>query len=238
MNNNIIVEFPQGAGGTFLSTVLHCCIKNVPWDTNANKINFHTSADKVQNNHWFAPANNVISIDDPSARFNFWIYYFRKRVAHELISYRYQHHKWVKCPYDNLDSRGDAFWLLNQCRFIIQYKTQQRWKISWSQMLANPEASWKILQDFLDANNQPNYWNLEKWTLAVNDYRRTLSLKVYINTHHVRWQIWAIAFLQEQQITPEFDLVDNFRNLTFLNWLDSHTQPVIEATQKLIWQPG
>ena len=234
--DNVVVEYPQGAGGAFLSTVLACCITNCPWEQ--RKINFHRSPVKTQGNHWCSPANNIISIDDAGAKFNFWIYYYKKRVVHELTHYRHQQRRWVKCPYENIDSRGDAFWLLNQVNFIISYQSQQSWKISWGQMLEKPNIAWQTIQEFLEDNHQPNCWNLEKWLLAVNHYRKTLPNKVYINPFHTRWQIWAIALLQTQGIVPEFDIVDNFGKPIFKSWLENYNKDLIDQTQKLIWTPG
>lgn len=233
VNENIIVEFPHGAGGTFLSSVLACCTKNLLWQP--HKTNFHKSLYAVESNHWYEPANNIISIDHSGARYNFWIYYFKKRVVHELVSYRYQNQRWIKCPYQELDSAGDGFWLLNQCRFIIRYQSQQSWRIDWLQMLQDPSASWKTIQDFLDSNNQPNHWNLDKWKFAVDIYKQTLPKKISINCHHVRWYLWAVALLQEQGITPDFDLVNNFRTKIFYEWLNKYQTDLIETTKRYIW---
>jgi hypothetical protein len=236
MNENIIVEYPHGAGGSFLSSVLACCTTDLPWEPNI--INFHKPLHQVESNHLWEPANNIISIDSSDARYNFWIYYFKKRVAHELKYYRYKNSRWIKCPYEITDTPGDGYWLLNQCRFIIQYNSKQFWKVNWGEMVTNPAASWTTIHDFLNSNNQPNYWSLDNWVSAVEFYKKTLSKKVIINTNHVRWQIWAVALLQEQGITPDFNLIENFRNDIFLNYLNKHNQALIETTKNYVWHPG
>jgi len=236
VNSKILVEYPHGAGGAFLSRVLACCTTNLPWKP--GPINFHNLTYKVNNAHWYDDrANNIISINDSRAKYNFWIYYFRKRVVHELIHYRYQQQRWIKCPYADVTAREDGLWLLNQCRFIMQYQTNQPWKISWIEMLENPANSWKTIQNFLESNNQPNHWNIDQWNSAVDDYRKTLS-KVVINQHHARWQIWAAAVLQEQGMIPDFDLVDNFRKVEFVNWIDGHSNKLVEYTKQSLWTPG
>lgn len=236
INRDIIVEYPQGAGGAFLSTVLACCTEDLSWINRS--VNFHKTASQIAGNHWYAPANNIISIDDPGARYNFWLYYFRKRIVYELEHYRYQNKRWVKCPYENLDSRGDGFWLLNQCKFIISYQTQQPWKINWSQMITDPARVWNTVENFLEENHQPNHWKLEQWLTAVDSYKQTLSKKITINPHQVRWQIWATALLQEQGITPDFDLIDNFRSPEFLKWLNKHSQTLLNTTKEYTWCLG
>ena len=228
INNDIVVEYPQGAGGAFLSSVLACCTKDLSWTNRA--VNFHKSIYQIAGNHWFPPAGNVISIDDPGARYNFWIYYFKKRIVYELKHYRYQDKKWIQCPYETLDSRGDGFWLLNQCKFIISYQTQQSWKINWTQMITDPTTTWTTIQNFLEENYQPNHWNLQQWLTAVDSYKQTLSGKITLNPHQVRWQIWATALLQQQGITPDFDLIDNFRKPIFVAWLDKHNASLMKLT--------
>jgi hypothetical protein len=242
--NDLVVEFPHGSGGIFLSAVLGCCIKNAPWQRYTDcvplryTVNHHLTTVSARSNCVLDPAPNIISIDDPGARYNFWINYFKKRVLNELDWYRYNNRRWTKCPYQDLDSRGDAFWLINQCKFLINYRSQQPWRISWIQMLNDPASAWKVVQEYLETNNQPNYWNLTKWTEAVQEYQQTLPANIPLNTHHIKWQIWAVALLLEQRITPNFDLIDNFRNTKFLTWLDNYNQDLIKITKQCVWTPG
>lgn len=231
--NDLVVEYPHGAGGKFLSSVLACCITNVPWQPQT--VNYHRTPISVKCNHAFDPAPNIISIDDPGARYNFWINYFKKRVIYELEYYRYNNCRWIKCPYEELDSPHDAFWLINQCRFIISYQSQQPWHISWSQMLTDPASVWKIVQEYLEATNQPNYWTLSKWSEVVEEYRRTLPTKITMNTNHIKWKIWAVSLLQERGIIPNFDIIANFRKPKFLTWLDKHNQDLLEITKQYTW---
>ena len=235
---NVAVEYPQGAGGAFLSQVLACCIANQPLQSNIHGVNFHKIPLRTESQHVFTPANNVISIDDPRARYNFWIYYFRKRVALELTYYRHGKHRWIKCPYADLDHREDANWLVNQCRFIINYQSQQHWSINWIQMMENPVDVWPTVCEFLAANKEPNHWNLDRWIDAVNTYRETLRVKTQINVNQVRWQIWATALLINQKIWPDFDMIENFRNPVFVQWLKDHQSYVIGYTQQCHWPLG
>lgn len=232
--NDLVVEYPHGAGGAFLQSVLACCTQDLIWHPQA--INWHNSIHKVQGNHWFEPSNNIISLDDSGSRYNFWNNYYKKRVVHELKKTRYLNRRWIKCPYENLkSSKQDGFWLLNQCRFIINYNSQQPWKISWTGMLTDPETCWKIILEYLQANQQHNYWSMNQWISAVNIYRQTLS-KPTFNLHHSRWQIWATALLQTQGIVPDFDLMENFRKPIFLFWLNKHNDRLLDITKKCTYQ--
>jgi hypothetical protein len=237
--NEIFVESPPGAGGSFLRSVLGHCTKDLYW-ASEKRINFHGLVSvnvNVNGNHYYEPAQNIINIDSPNARYNFWINYFRKRIVYELPRYHYQGRRWIKSPNKDSTRQDDGFWILNQCRFIINYRSLQPWKISWTEMLQDPEAGWQVIQEFLDANHQHNYWRMDQWISAVNDYKQTLS-KIKINTNHVSWQIWATALLQEQGIIPSFDLIDNFRKPQFFQWLNNYQQNLVETTQKCIWTPG
>ena len=227
----------MGSGGEFLKTALACCTKNSTW-VSEQRINFHKSVNKVLGNHWSAPAQNIISIDSPDARYNFWVNYFRKKVIYELTMYRHQGKRWIKGPSNEFDIYNDSFWLLNQSRFIINYQSLQRWKINWIEMMEQPDTAWRTIQEFLDANNQPNHWNIDQWVLALDDYKQTLPKQIKINTHHLSWQIWAVALLQEQGITPPFNLIANFKTLQFFEWLNNYKEKLVETTQKCTWNPG
>ena len=234
--DDLVVEYPHGAGGTFLQSVLACSTKDLPW--HPQTINWHNSKNRVQGCHWFGPANNIISIDDSCARYNFWSNYYKKRVVHELEKSRYLGRRWIQCPYENFESvQQDGFWLLNQCRFIISYDSQQPWKISWIDMLTDPETCWKTILQYVQANHQHNYWSLDQWISAVHGYRQTLANPTF-NLHHARSQIWATALLQEQGILPNFDLMKNFRKHIFLSWLDKHHDLLLEITKKCTYIPG
>lgn len=237
VSDQVMVEYLPGSGGRFLKLVLASCMTNSAW-VPMQRVNFHNREITVLGNHHYEPANNIIGIDSSNARYNFWLNYFKKRVLHELTKYTYQGNRWIKCPDADSDVYHDGYWLLNQCRFIIDYKSIQPWKIDWVEMLQNPEASWQTIQEFLTANNQPNYWNLDQWILAVNDYKKTVFTNIKINPAHRSWQIWAVALLQEQGITPNFNLIDNFRSPCFFQWLNEYQQDLVELTKKTTFNLG
>jgi|688.fasta_scaffold742285_1 hypothetical protein len=233
---DIQVEFPHGAGGVFLSSVLGCCTQGIEWEKK-QRINFHKFPTRIPSNHLFERSSNIISIDSPLARYNFWVYYFRKRILWELPYYRYQGKKWVKCPYEDLDIKGDGFWLLNQARFIDQYVSQQPWKIDWIEMLEYPEKAWEIIDQFLESNQKNNFWTLSQWLESLNDYRCTLPKKIVINPHHIHWQIWATGILQNQDITSGID-IKNFQDKEYRQWLYSYIEKTLEYTEKRTYHTG
>jgi len=235
--SDIQVEYPHGAGGAFLSSVLGCCTQGIYWEKK-KRINFHKFPTQVENNHLFERSSNIISIDSPSARYNFWVYYFRKRILWELPYYRYQGKKWIKFPYEDLDTREDGFWLLNQARFIDHYASQQPWKINWIEMLEHPSKSWEIINQFLESNQKNNFWTLSQWLAAVDDYRETLSKKIVINPHHVHWQIWAIGVLQNQGIISEIDMLKQFQSQEYRQWLYSYLEKTLEYTEERTYRIG
>jgi hypothetical protein len=179
----------------------------------------------------FDQSPNVLAIDSPEARYNFWVYYFRKRILWELNYYRYKGMKWIKCPYQDLDIKGDGFWLLDQARFINTYECQQHWRINWTEMLDNPLGSWETIKEFLDSNGKFNFWSQSQWLEAIDDYRMTLPNKIVINPHHVHWQIWAISVLQDQGISPGIDIIQNFKNKEYKEWLYPYQENIIKYTE-------
>lgn len=234
---DIKVEYPQGAGGVFLSSVLSCCTHGVEWKK-THRVNFHNFPTQIPSGHSFDKSHSIIGIDSPLARYNFWVYYFRKRILWELPYYRYQNKKWIKCPDKNLDYRGDGFWLLDQARYIDTYICQQYWKIDWIEMIEYPEKAWDTIVKFIDSNQKHNFWTTSQWVEAVDDYRDTLSQKIAINPRHVHWQIWAIGVLQNRGITSEIDIIKNFGNQEYQQWLYSYIENTIDYTEKRTYRIG
>jgi hypothetical protein len=236
-NDDIKVQFPQGAGGVFLSSVLACCTQDIKWEKN-QRINFHAFPAQVAYSHTFKKSSNVICIDSPLARYNFWVNYFRKKILCEVPYYRYQGKKWIKSPFENLDAKKDGFWLLNQARFIDHYVCQQSWQIDWIEMLEHPAKAWETIDQFLESNQKNNFWTLSQWLEAVDNYCNTLPKKITINPHHVHWQIWAIGILQNQDIISEIDIIENFRNQAYTQWLYKYIENALDYTIKRTYYIG
>jgi hypothetical protein len=237
VNDDIKVQGPQGAGSIFLSSVLACCTLDMKWEKK-QRINFHAFPAQVASSHTYFKSSNVICIDSPSARYNFWVNFFRKKILYEVSYYRYQGKKWIKSPFQNLDDRENAFWLLNQARFIDQYVCEQSWIIDWIEMLEYPSSVWRTINEFLESNKKNNFWTLSQWLEAVDDYRNTLPKKITINPHHVHWQIWAIGILQNQGITSEIDMIENFRNPEYQQWLYRYIENTLDYTGKRTYYIG
>lgn len=182
--------------------------------------------------HHLPESSSTICIDSPKSRFNFWIYYFKKKIIHELDYYYHRGRRRVKCPFHDLDSREDGFWLLDQCKFIQTYQSAQKWKIDWVEMIENPELAWAKINDFLEHNQKTNYWSLDHWIRALDNYKSTI-VNVKINTNHASWKIWAAAALQSQGIGPPgWNLSDNFNNHLFNNWIKIYQDDMVAYTEK------
>ncbi len=227
------IEYPHGAGGSFIAAVLFCCITDTEWISGL-RTNFHPDK-KIQSNHLYDLSDTVLKVDSPLARYNFWIYYWKKRVLFELKYYRKGVNRWIKCPYQDFGSKwkSDGFWVLNQCRFIQDYCQNQTWRLDWLDIVNLRPEPWQIIDRWLQYHGAKNFWTFEQWCLAVKDYTVTLP-KVKINTNHISWKIWCVAYLQNQGIYPDFDLHENFYSERFNRWLESYNNSIVEHTKTIM----
>ena len=61
-----------------------------------------------------------------------------------------------------------------------------------------------------------------------------ISLKIkkhHINIKHTYWQIWILSVLQQQGISPGFNLIENWRTPLLYDWLVQYQDSVIEYTK-------
>ena len=83
MSNNLVVVYPQGAGGVWLRCVIGWCITRCHWEQ--QQVNFHQSKiNLISHEHEYALVDHALSISDTSCKYNFWKLYVRKRFIHEL----------------------------------------------------------------------------------------------------------------------------------------------------------
>lgn len=232
---NIGVEHPPGAGGNFIGSVLYCCIKNTNWIHTDH--NFHDYPKKILVEHKLDPSPLNICIDSPLAKYNFWIYYWKKTVLKEMPYRRYQGQRRPICWFDNLSVIEDGYWFLNQCRYIQTFQSNQDWKIDWIEMIENPQQTWKTINNFLESNQQKNHWTLNQWIQAVDNYKSTLCT-IKINSAQVTWKVWAVGVLHIQGIFPPWNVVENFNNATFNRWLSIYNKDVIDYTRKIMYIIG
>lgn len=232
--SSIQVEAPQGAGGTFLSSVLYCCLSGIAWEPKKNAVNFHYVPDnqRVLFNHHWKKSTSVLGLDSRRARYNFWLFYYHKRVCYELKLYRIHGHRWPSWHHSIKNYRSDGYALLDQCRFINSFNSDQELILDWVEMIQSPERSWMTIQEFFFINRCQNRWNKDQWVSAVNSYRSTLKIKkIHINIKHTYWQIWILSVLQHQGISPGFDLIENWRTPLLHDWLLQYQDSVIEYTK-------
>lgn len=233
IKSKLSVEFPPGSGGRFLSTVLACCTNNLPWYE--NYVNFHNSLYLIPCGHKLKKSTSCISIDNTNARFNFWIYYFKKKILYETSYYRFNSRRWPLCYENSFNIYENGFFLLNTAIYVQTYQSKQHWNIDWVEMLENPELAWDIICNFLNFNNEKNYWSITEWFTAIQNYKHTLS-QVKLNTNHISWKIWAVANLHNKNIHPDWNLIENFNNNKFCDWLGQYKTQIFDDTVKTLYQ--
>ena len=236
---SISVEFPHGAGGSWLSHVIHCTINDTEF-TNS-QVNWHQeTAVYAQHNvslettpNFIKYNANQISISSCNAKYNFWVNYFKKRVIHELVYTRYKNIRLPVCPYqENTTQYEDFEWLLNQCKFIIRYEPLE-YNLNWTDLYEDKISAWNVICDRLAASNLPTL-EYKKFCHYVDIYLKSLA-KIVIRPNHKYFHIWAIALLEINDLSPNFNVFENLATPEYYQWYEKHKDFVLNETKKLVY---
>ena len=236
---SISVEFPHGAGGSWLSHVIHCTINDTEF-TNS-QVNWHQeTAVYAQHNvslettpNFIKYNANQISISSCNAKYNFWVNYFKKRVIHELAYTRYKNIRLPVCPYqENTTQYEDFEWLLNQCKFIIRYEPLE-YNLNWTDLYEDKISAWNVICDRLAASNLPTL-EYKKFCHYVDIYLKSLA-KIVIRPNHKYFHIWAIALLEINDLSPNFNVFENLATPEYYQWYEKHKDFVLNETKKLVY---
>lgn len=236
---SISVEFPHGAGGSWLSHVIHCTINDTEF-TNS-QVNWHQeTAVYAQHNvslettpNFIKYNANQISISSCNAKYNFWVNYFKKRVIHELAYTRYKNIRLPVCPYqENTTQYEDFEWLLNQCKYIIRYEPLE-YNLNWTDLYEDKISAWNVICDRLAASNLPTL-EYKKFCHYVDIYLKSLA-KIVIRPNHKYFHIWAIALLEINDLSPNFNVFENLATPEYYQWYEKHKDFVLNETKKLVY---
>jgi hypothetical protein len=230
--DNIHVSYPQGAGGVWLAAVIrYCAVPSAEWSQRA--VNFHKHhRNPIDSFHHADITDNVISIGNGSYKFNFWKLYAYKRILYELTYKRVKGSRVVVCPYNHYnDPRDDYFWLVNQVRFIQEYRCPGRFQIDWKDLFYNPEQAWNTICKFLEHNQIENYRKIDQFLITLENYKNTCNqINFSVNFKHKLFKIWALAFLQNNNYLASFDVFKNFESSTTDQWILSNKNLILDYT--------
>jgi len=245
---NLIVSFPPGAGGGWLSRVVEQCATGLGWQDNDidNTVNFHLTDDIIRDLnqivfscHDTPPADNVISIGNDNCRYNFWRLYCYKRILYELKYKRYNKKRLVISPYNNFvpgEERNEFFWLVNQCRYIQSYQYTGKFNVSWILLFTDPKQAWNVIIEYLLTNKIENRIDFDIFLEKLQKYKNTCTrIKYTFNFNHKLFLIWSIALLQNQNIIYYGDVFKDFGNKHFAEWINQHRDLIIEYTMQQNW---
>ena len=236
---SISVEFPHGAGGSWLSHVIHCTINDT--DFTNSQVNWHQeTAVYAQHNvslkttpNFIKYNANQISISSCNAKYNFWVSYYKKRIIHELAYTRYKNIRLPVCPYqENTTQYEDFEWLLNQCKFIIRYEPLE-YNLNWTDLYEDKISAWNVICDRLVASNLPTL-EYKKFCHYVDIYLKSLP-KIVIRPNHKYFHIWAIALLEINDLSPNFNVFENLATPEYYQWYEKHKDFVLNETKKLVY---
>ena len=235
MTNNLVIVYPQGAGGVWLRCVIGWCITRCKWQQ--QQINFHQSSIKlISHKHEYPLCDHALSISDTGCKYNFWKLYVRKRFIHELEYSRENGKRISVCPYTTpyttQTNRENFFWILNQCRFIQSYNWPGTFEITWRNLFKNPMQVWNTICEFLEFNQQKNYYTYKDFKIPLANYQNTCTgIATKINFNQKNFLIWSLAYLQNQQIHAPFDIFENIGTKIMLDWVDSYRSEITEFTR-------
>jgi len=233
----VAIEYPPGAGGAWLSAVLACAITGRPWVWNTQP-NFHDRHGEIFAAHWVKNSRAVIGLHSAQARYNFWIYYWGKRVLPDLRCRRYDGRHWVNSGSDLAQAKQQGSWLLSVCQRIHEFPSQHDFQIDWINMINQPDQAWRTVCAFLEQNRERNRWSLSQWQTAVQNYRATIWSPRARTTHRVAYRIWAVAWLASQGISAPFDVFVNFYEPCLQEWLGDFADDIEHYTQTSTYQLG
>jgi len=231
---SISVEFPHGAGGTWLSHIIHCTINNTEFLN--SQVNWHESAVIFAQHNLSLEkkaSDNRISISSYNAKYNFWVSYVKKRIMHELTYTRYKNIRLPVCPYQKNTTQYEDFeWLLNQCKFIINYEPLE-YNLNWTDLYEDKISAWNTICDRLAASNLPTL-EYKKFCHYVDIYLKSIP-KIVICPNHKYFHIWAIALLDINDLSPNFDIFENLATPEYYQWYEKHKDFVLNETKKLAY---
>jgi len=231
---SISVEFPHGAGGTWLSHIIHCTINNTEFLN--SQVNWHESAVIFAQHNLSLEKNfgdNRISISSCNAKYNFWASYVKKRIMNELTYTRYKNIRLPVCPYQKNTTQYEDFeWLLNQCKFIINYEPLE-YNLNWTDLYEDKISAWNTICDRLAASNLPTL-EYKKFCHYVDIYLKSIP-KIVIRPNHKYFHIWAIALLDINDLSPNFDIFENLATPEYYQWYEKHKDFVLNETKKLAY---
>jgi hypothetical protein len=235
---DIKISYPQGSSGVWLACLLHyCTTPHTEWKYR----DFYKYNQKIKIFHNIDLADNVLSIGNGDYKYNFWRIFAHhnvirklpyKRFSHQVSYKKFRHTRIVTSPYDNnIDIRNDFFWLVDQCRFIQDYKCPGKFQIDWQNLFYNPHQVWIGVCEFLENNQIKNHRNFDQFLTALENYRDTCKpIKFSINLRHKLFKVWALAFLQNNNYEAPDDVFYNFENHIINEWILDNKNLILDYT--------
>lgn len=235
----LILQYPHGAGGAWLAQVLDCCMHDRSWVWNPGP-SWHDLRSTILTGHWFEKTGkSVLHLANPDARFNFWTYYWGKKILRTAPVRRPDGKRWIASIYhERSDWINSGYWLLDQCRRIHKYPATTGFVIDWIDMINHGDKAWQTLCEFLDHNQMHNHWTVLQWHSAVDNYRSSIWTPKLHRTLGVSYRIWSLAWLQSRAIYPPFHLAENFFEPCLTEWLSTYRDEIENYTEKTTYQLG
>lgn len=219
---NIVVVYPHGSGGQWLSRVLSRMLNGEPWEYHHKNFHTKTLSPLIGKSHMPVDRSVNLIIDSPKAKYNFWLNYVRKRVCYSL-SYRYVDGRRIyQNPYQQVTPAEDFFWLMTQCGFIQKSSFQSCWQLDWCDLVSDPDRFYQGILDCLAHAGLVCRTERDMFDQARDNYLQTVTLVPKHNHNHWFHMIWSLALLQNHGTVPDFPVFTNIKSNKIKSWLAQH----------------
>lgn len=231
---DLFVSYPPGSGGYWLLAILYYCEHATPWvneTTNFHSQGLNKNIIAFHDNH---VSDSTISINGSSSKYNFWRLYVYKNAIRELVvnsSNKKEQKTYVNLLQQSRKNQDIFFQLVNQCRYIQNYKHSGKFNIEWQDLFARPQLVWQTINTFLTYNNKTNKISYKQFEIALSNYKETCQINFPINFSQKSFQIWCLAYLQDQGYNAPFNVYEYFGSQTMLDWLFDYQKEIVDYTR-------
>ena len=233
MRKKIIIEFPVGAGGTWLQQLFERNLNGGEWSV--KKANFYNNDTffYTQQSHNSLKENNctaAVSFDNPSFRYSFWKSYMYNRVIGELDFARYNNRRIFQ--FDNNETLKENFYTLqNACGNVQNFSPSANTIIDYKDIWTSPSLVQEQINSITVAYGHTSRGKDKLFTDALANFRKTRNkFNTRVNTHSLTYKIWALTYLTKKEVYFSDDIFEKFNSKKFNDFLNDYQNEILEYT--------
>ena len=223
----ITIEFPVGAGGTWLEQVINLCISGGEWKSRTKNFYHDNTFVCTQQSHNSIKENNYtasISLDNYNFKYSYWKSYYLNRVIGEL-DYVFKNNKRVYIYNSDNSIRDNFFELTNACNNIHRFKPSADIVIDYQDIWNNTPKVWQQVNTMLTNNGYRVNGTYSMFEDACENFKRTRNkINKAVRRNSTTYKIWAVSYLSNQKIYFHEDLFENFHTKEFSDFVSDYRE--------------